>query len=66
MKRETRGRVEASGKVKALVETLLLPTLNLLTGPWPASSSCSPIRLAGGLMQKLHQAQDLGAIAIEI
>ena len=41
--------------VRALVGALLLPTLNSLTRPWPTSSSCSPVRLAGELRQRLRQ-----------
>ena len=62
----TRGGIGASGGVKALIGASLLPVLNLRTGPWPVSSSCSPIGSAGGLTQGLRQIQDLGAIAIEI
>ena len=62
----TRGGVKASGGVEALVKASLLLTLNLLTGLWPANSSCSPIRLAGRLTQELCQAQDPRTIAIEI
>ena len=58
-----RDRVEASRGIEALS----LPVFNLLAGPWgPASSSCSPIKLVGGLSQGLCQAQDSGAIAIKI
>ena len=62
----TRGGVGASGGVGALVEASSLPALNPRTGPWPASSSYSPMGLAGGLTQGLRQAQDPGAIAMKI
>ena len=65
----TNCEVEASGRVKALggVETLLLLISNLFAGLWGlASLSCFPIRLAGGLLQELHQVQDSKAIVIEI
>ena len=61
-----RGGVGASGGVRALVGTSLLPALNLWTEPWPASSSYSPVVLAGRLMQRFCQARDPGAIAMEI
>ena len=62
----TRVGVGASEGVGALVGASLLPALNSQTGPWPASSSCSPIGLVGELTQGLRRAQDPGAIAIEI
>ena len=60
-KRGTRGGIKASGGVGALggvrvsVEALSLPTLDLLAGLWPASSSNSSARLAGVLIQELWQ-----------
>ena len=58
----TRGGVGASRGVEALS----LPAFNLPAGPWGlASSSCSPMGSAGGLLQGLRQARDLGAIAME-
>ena len=62
----TRDGVGASEGVGALVEASSLPALNLQTGPRPARSSCSLVRLAEGLTQGLRQAQDPGAIAMEI
>lgn len=57
-KRSKRG-VGASGEIG----TLLLLVLDPSTGLWvPTSSSCSLMGLAEGLIQKLHQAQDPGAI----
>ena len=43
---EIRGEVRASKGVGASVGALLLPALNPRTGPWPASSSDSSVRLA--------------------
>ena len=58
--RGTRGRMEVSGGIGAL----LLPALDPLTGPWtPASSSSCPAGLTELLTQKLQQAQDPEAIA---
>ena len=49
------------------IKALLLPTFNLLAGPWRlASSFYSLVGLAKGLSQKLHQTQDFGAIVIKI
>ena len=62
----TKGGVGISGGVKALIKALLLLALNPQTGPWPVSSSCSPVELARGLTQKLHRAQDFKAIVMEI
>ena len=54
----TRGRVGALGQIGAS----LLPASDLLV--MPASSSCSPRMLAGGLMQGLRRVvRNLGAIA---
>ena len=61
-----RGGVGASKGVGALVGASLLPALNRRTRLWPASSSCSPVGLAGGLTQRLCQARDPGAIVMEI
>ena len=66
MEEGIRGGVGASGGVRALVGASLLPALNPRTGPWPASSSCSPVGSAGGLTWGLCRAQDPGAIAMEI
>ena len=66
VEKRTRGGVKASGGVGALVRASSLPALNLWTEPWPANSSYSPVRLAEGLTQGLRQAQDPGAIAMEI
>ena len=58
-----RGRVGASEGIGVL----LLLASDLSAGFWgPASSSCSPIRLAGGLLQRFCLAQDPGAIGIKI
>ena len=54
-----RGGVGASGEVGAL----LLPTLDLFAGLWPANSPSSLAGLTGILTQKLWQARDSGAIA---
>ena len=62
VERETKDEIRASEGIKA--SSLL--TLNLLTGPWPVSSSYSLVRLARELMQRLCQTQDLRAITIEI
>ena len=63
----TRGGIRASGKIGALVETLLFPVLDLLAGPWAlVSSSCFPVRLGEGLTGGLRQAQNPGAIATEL
>ena len=62
----TRGRVGAFRGVKALVGALSLPAVNSWIGPWPASSSYSPMRLAGRLTQELRRARDPGAIVMEI
>ena len=60
---ETRGGIRASRGVRAL----LLPTSDLPTGPWGlASSSCSSVGSAKGLLQELRQAQDPGAIAMKL
>ena len=64
-----RGRVGASGGVKALeeVRALLLPASDLFARPWgPASSSCSPVGSAGGFLQGLYRAWNSGAIVIKI
>ena len=58
-----RGGVEASRGVGAL----LLPASDLLVEPWGlASSSCSPVGSAGGLLRGLRRVQDPGAIANEL
>ena len=65
----TRGKVRASRGVEALggIEALLLPASDLFAKLWGlASLFYSPIELAGRLLQEFHQAQDLGAIIIEI
>ena len=61
-----KGEVRASGRVRALVEASLLSALNLWTEPWPVNSFCSPVGSAKGKTQGLRQAQDPGAIAMEI
>ena len=61
-----KGGIGACEGVGALVGASLLPALNSRTGPWPASSSCSPVGLAGGLMQGLRPVRDPGAIAMKI
>ena len=66
MKRGIRGGVRASKEVRALVRTLSLPILNFRIRFWLTSSSYSLIGLAKELMQRLHQARNLGAIAIKI
>ena len=59
----TKSGIEASGEVKAL----LLLASDLFAGLWRlASLSYSSIRLAGGLLQGFHQAQNTGAFAMEI
>ena len=62
----TRGGVEASGAVRALVGASLLPIFNLFTRFWLESLFFSLIRLARGLTQELYLVWDLGAIAMEI
>ena len=58
----TKGGVGASKEVEALS----LTASDLSAGPWRlASLFCSPVGLAGGLLQGLCQAQDPGAITIE-
>ena len=58
-----KGGIGASKRVGAS----LLPISDLFAGSWgPASSSCSPVRSAGRLLQGLCQARDPRAIAIEI
>ena len=60
-------RMGAFRGVGALVGASSLPTLDLFAGLWaPASSSCSPVGLGGGLTQELQRAQDFGAIATEL
>ena len=55
--------VGASGGVGASS----LPASDLLAVLWGlASSFCSPVGLAGGLLQGLRQARNPGAIAIEL
>ena len=50
--RGTKSRVGALGGVGAL----LLPVSDLFAWPWgPTSSFCSPVRLAGGLLQGFRQ-----------
>ena len=44
-----KGEIRAFEGIKALVGASLLPVLNSWTGPWPASSFCSSVRLAEGL-----------------
>ena len=66
MEEGTRGGIGASGGVGASVGASSLPALNPRTGPWPASSSCSPVGSAGGLTRGLRRARDPGAIAMEI
>ena len=66
VKEETRGGIKAFGGIGASVGALSLTALNPRTGFWRASSSYSPVRLAGGLTQGLYQARDPGAIAMEI
>ena len=57
------GKVEASEEVGA---SLLLAS-DLFAGLWGlASSSCSSVRSAGGLLQELHPAWDPRTIAMEI
>ena len=56
MEREIRGRIGASKGVRTLVEASSLLVLNPWTGPWPASSSCSSVRSARGLIQGLYEA----------
>ena len=62
----TRDGVGASGEIKALVGASLLPTLNLETELWPASSLYSLVGLVGGLMQGLRRIQNSRAIIMEI
>ena len=58
----TRGEIRASGGVKALS----LPASDLSAGLWGlASSFCSPVGSARGLLQGFHHTQDSGTIAIE-
>ena len=52
VERRKRGGIGASKKVGALIGTLLLSILNLLTEFWPASSSYSLVRLARELTQR--------------
>ena len=60
---KTNGEVETSKRIRAS----LLPVSDLSTRlGGPASLSYSLVRLAGGLLQRLCQAQDPGAIVIEI
>ena len=59
----TRGGVEVSGGVRAL----LLPVSDLSAEPWgQASSSYSPVKSAGGLLQRLYWIQDPETITIEL
>ena len=65
----TRGRVGALGGIKALrkIGILLLLISDLFARLWElASSFCSLIRSAQGLLQGFYQVQDLRAIMIEI
>ena len=62
---EIRGEVEVFRGVRALVRALLLPTLDFLAGPYLMSLFCF-IRLAKELIQKLRQARDSTAIAINL
>ena len=58
-----RGRVEASGGIRAL----LLPASDFPARLWKlANLSCSPVRLARGLLQKFRQAQNPEVIAMEM
>ena len=66
MEEGTRDGVGASGGVGALIEASSLPALNPRTGPWPVSSSCSPVELAERLTQGFRRARDPGAIAMKI
>ena len=66
VERGTRGGVRASKGVGASVGASSLLALNPWTGPWPASSSYSPVGSAEGLIQRLRRAQDPRAIAIDI
>ena len=50
----TRGRIRASGGVRASVGASLLPALNPQTGPWPANSSCSSMKSVEELTQGLR------------
>ena len=60
---EIRNRIKASKKVRAS----LLPASDLFTRLWgPTSLFCSLMRLVGGLLQGLCQAQDPRAIIIKI
>ena len=61
-----RDGVGVFGEVKASVRASLLPVLNPWTGLWPANLSYSSVRLAERLTQRLCQAQDPEAIAMEI
>ena len=66
---EIKGRVGALGRVKALerIGALLLLAFDFFVRLWGlASSSCSLVGSARGLLQGLRQARDPGAIAIEI
>ena len=59
----TRSRVGALRGVGASS----LPTSDLFIGSWGlTSSSCPLMGLAEGLLQGLYQAQDSGAIAMEL
>ena len=66
-KGKTRGGMGASRRIGVLVKALLLPVLDFFAGLWaPASSSCFPTGLVGGLTWEFRQKQDPGAIAIEL
>ena len=54
MKRGIRGRVGAFRGIGALIGALLFLALNPWTGPWPANSSCSPIKWGRRLTQELR------------
>ena len=65
----TKGGIRALREVRALkrIGASLLTASDFFIGPWrPASSFCSPVGSAGGLLQRLCQARDPGAIAMEI
>ena len=66
IKKGTEGRIGASKGVSALIRASLLLTLNSWTRPWLANSSYFLVGLIRRLTQGLHQAQDSGAIAMEI
>lgn len=59
VKRGIRGRVVASGEIKALVEALSLLILDPHTGPWPTSLFCSPVKLTRKVTEGLCLAEIL-------